>query len=160
MARKIWTGTSIWQHGKHLPAHRRGAFRQTDQFFNQDFNNFAPRVAVAWDVTGNSRTVFRAGYGVFYDATSASFVQRNSESARLCRRSSARRTHLPEPVRYLSDVLGGGAFTYNSSARALDKDIVTAYNQQWNATLEHDLLGKGVLVSLAYVGAKGDKLYS
>jgi hypothetical protein len=69
---------------------------------------------------------------------------------------------LIQPNQYdtLTGVLGNGTFTYNSSARALDPDMVTAYNQQWNATIEHDLLGKGVLVSLAYVGAKGDKLYS
>jgi hypothetical protein len=138
-----------------------GAFRQTDQFFNQDFNNFAPRVAVAWDVTGNSRTVFRAGYGVFYDANfgNALFnVIQNPPAYAVVQAPGGR--IFPNQYDTLADVLGGGAFTYNSSARALDKDIVTAYNQQWNATLEHDLLGKGVLVSLAYVGAKGDKLYS
>jgi len=138
-----------------------GAFRQTDQFFNQDFNNFAPRVAVAWDVTGNSRTVFRAGYGVFYDANFGNALFNVIQNPPAYAVVQAPGGHIfPNQYDTLSDVLGGGAFTYNSSARALDKDIVTAYNQQWNATLEHDLLGKGVLVSLAYVGAKGDKLYS
>jgi hypothetical protein len=138
-----------------------GAFRQTDQFFNQDFNNFAPRVALAWDVTGNSRTVLRAGYGVFYDANfgNALFnVIQNPPAYAVVQAPGGR--IFPNQYDTLADVLGGGAFTYNSSARALDKDIVTAYNQQWNATLEHDLFGKGMLVSLAYVGAKGDKLYS
>ena len=138
-----------------------GAFRQTDQFFNQDFNNFAPRVAIAWDVTGNSRTVFRAGYGVFYDANFGNALFNVIQNPPAYAVVQAPGGHIfPNQYDTLSDVLGGGAFTYNSSARALDKDIVTAYNQQWNATLEHDLLGKGVLVSLAYVGAKGDKLYS
>jgi hypothetical protein len=40
----------------------------------------------------------------------------------------------------------------------LNKDMVTAYNYQWNATLEQDL--SAVIVSLAYVGAKGNNLYS
>ena len=29
--------------------------------YNKDFNNFAPRLSVAWDVTGKSKTVVRSG---------------------------------------------------------------------------------------------------
>ena len=38
------------------------------QLYDKDFNNFAPRVSFAYDVTGKGRTVIRAGWGVFYDA--------------------------------------------------------------------------------------------
>ncbi|HEX8098380.1 MAG TPA: TonB-dependent receptor, partial [Pyrinomonadaceae bacterium] len=37
------------------------------QGFPRDKNNFAPRAGVAWDVTGDSKTVLRAAYGLFYD---------------------------------------------------------------------------------------------
>lgn len=33
---------------------------------NSDLNNFAPRLGMAWDVTGDAKTVVRGGYGIFY----------------------------------------------------------------------------------------------
>ncbi len=37
------------------------------QGFPRDKNNWAPRLAVAWDVRGNAKTVVRAAFGMFYD---------------------------------------------------------------------------------------------
>ena len=42
----------------------------------------------------------------------------------------------------------------------LDRNMVTAYSQEWNAGVEHDILHKGVIASVTYKGTKGDKLYS
>ena len=40
----------------------------TNQLYDKDYNNFAPRLAFAYDVTGKGKTVIRAGWGIFYDA--------------------------------------------------------------------------------------------
>jgi Carboxypeptidase regulatory-like domain/TonB dependent receptor len=37
------------------------------QGFPRDKNNFAPRLAVAWDPQNNGKTVIRAAFGMFYD---------------------------------------------------------------------------------------------
>ena len=37
------------------------------QGFPRDKNNWAPRVGIAWDVKGDSKTVIRAAFGLFYD---------------------------------------------------------------------------------------------
>jgi len=37
------------------------------QGFPRDKNNFAPRVGIAWDIKGDSKTVIRAAAGIFYD---------------------------------------------------------------------------------------------
>jgi Carboxypeptidase regulatory-like domain/TonB dependent receptor len=33
----------------------------------RDYNNFAPRIGLAWDPSGNGKTVVRMGFGLFYD---------------------------------------------------------------------------------------------
>jgi hypothetical protein len=40
----------------------------------QDWNNFAPRLGVAWTPTDDGRWVVRGGYGIFYDRPSAAFI--------------------------------------------------------------------------------------
>jgi hypothetical protein len=41
-----------------------------------DYNDFAGRFGMAWDVFGNARTVVRAGTGIFYDQTPSSYMAR------------------------------------------------------------------------------------
>ena len=56
---------------------------QLGSIYNGDHTNFAPRVGVAWDVTGKGTTIVRAGFGMAYELlTMNTFLsQQNTNNA-------------------------------------------------------------------------------
>ncbi|HEX5731634.1 MAG TPA: TonB-dependent receptor [Blastocatellia bacterium] len=38
-----------------------------ERVVEDDTNNFSPRIGMAWDITGDGRSVLRGGYGIYYD---------------------------------------------------------------------------------------------
>jgi hypothetical protein len=147
---------------------RDARFRRTNQFYKPDYNDFGPRAGIAYDVFGNGRTVFRAGYGFYYDRNfgNATFnaIQNPPNYAVFTGNSTdffpTTFTINPNEYTIIANAAAGGAFTVSSSARMLNNDLVTATSQQWNATVEHNILGKGVIASVSYLGSRGDHLYS
>ena len=53
-----------------------------NQPYHTDYNNFAPRLGIAWDPKGDGRTVFRVGGGIIYEIPHISvFIGQNSTNA-------------------------------------------------------------------------------
>jgi len=50
-----------------------GALHNVSELYPKDYNNFAPRASVAWDIFGTGKTVARAGWGIYYDGFSQDF---------------------------------------------------------------------------------------
>jgi len=136
-----------------------------DSIFPADWNNFAPRIGFAWDLTGGGKTILRAGYGVYYRATPLA-VQRAIATGGTFRSLDLT---FNDPASFADPWLrypGGNPYPYTtpgpgelSSYRfrrpvttgALDPNTRTGYTQSWNLTLERQVL-PDMAVSLAYVG--------
>lgn len=144
------------------------------RLYQPDYKNWAPRVSLAWDVTGHQKTILRAGYGIFYDATSQDmFIG-----------------HLPfsssfDPGVGYSGLPGVGQISFGSPATdangnilpiepnqpvftnyspmtdefGIDPHIRTPYLQNYNLNLQQQLTRKMVL-QVGYVGSHGSKLWN
>jgi hypothetical protein len=141
-----------------------------EEVFPRDYNNFAPRVGFAYDLSGSGRTVVRAGYGVFFIQPALTIYTRTVST-----QPSVVTITQPNPATFLdpyASVPGGNPFprsrvspsefaTYKYvrpvSGGVFDPNARTGYSQNWNLTVEHQLL-KDLAVSAAYVGNLGVKI--
>ncbi|MBI3670601.1 MAG: TonB-dependent receptor [Acidobacteria bacterium] len=142
--------------------------RPVNELYEPDYNNFAPRVSVAWDVTGKGRTVIRAGYGLFYDAFSQDFFMGHlpfnsgfdpgpaynptGAAAFIITSGSAN----AGPLATTAPVFGG--FANNGDLFAVDRNIRTPYMQNYNLNIQQQIGGHAML-QVGYVGSNGHKLF-
>ncbi|HEY8184999.1 MAG TPA: carboxypeptidase regulatory-like domain-containing protein [Pyrinomonadaceae bacterium] len=134
------------------------------KLYNSDWNNFSPRLGVAWDVGGKGKTVVRAGWGLFYDAFSQDFFVGQlpfntfnpgpaynpvGPSAILFSFSTVPQIQSGVPI--YTDFLDSDVF-------AVDRNLRTPYIQNFNLNVQHELFRSGVL-EVGYVGSHGTKLF-
>src|SRR5262249_11442557 len=130
------------------------------------WNNVAPRFGFAWDVKGNSRTVVRSAYGVFFRTVPLN-VERVSNSGSAFRSLSTDIQNPPSFQDPYSSFPGGVPFPFTPRPASALKDykflrpVVTSlldpasrtgYTQQWNLTVERQIRSD-LGVSAAYVGS-------
>jgi outer membrane receptor protein involved in Fe transport len=143
---------------------RVNGLRLVDKLYQSDWNNFSPRLGVAWDLKGKGKTVVRAGWGLFYDAFSQDFFVGQlpfntfnpgpaynpiGPSAILFSFSTVKQIENNVPV--FTDYLDSDVF-------AVDRNLRTPYVQNYNVNVQRQLLRDGVL-QVGYVGSKGTKLF-
>ena len=133
---------------------------------DDDNNNFAPRLALAWDPTGSGKISVRAGYGIFYDMVPWHNISQLSIAPPFSFFPFL--FHPPEfadPGQGTLPFQPGlteipfsqipTPFQYN----ILDPDIKTSYAQQYNLSIQHEFFPNW-LAQAAYVGTKGVNLIS
>jgi hypothetical protein len=130
---------------------RGGTEGPNDSLMDQDLNNFAPRVGVAWDVHGDGKTAVRAGIGQFF------LRERLSPTLALAAQNPP----------FVQTISGARVFDSNVSpcsdcfnitrgvptqGRAVDQK--TPNNWQWNIMLSREIL-RNTTLDIGYVGNYG-----
>lgn len=144
--------------GKFISPQQSGVSRSGN--VRTDYNNFAPRIGFAW-TPWSEKTVFRGGFGIFYDQ------QANQNDAELSYNPTglffSQTIFSPpnQPNMRISD--GYPAPVYptiaNPSGRASAAffNNRTTYIEEWNLDVER-ALAKTMVLQIAYVGTHGVKL--
>jgi hypothetical protein len=139
------------------------------QLYNPDYRNFAPRVSLAWDVTGQGKSVLRAGYGIFFDSFSQDMVLGHLPYAPFFDPGPAYNNIGPVPI--LSTGAAGGTIvagvpvytptttcTYECDVFGFDRNIKTPYMENYNLNFQQQITNKMVL-QIGYVGSQGHHLW-
>ncbi len=126
-----------------------------------DVNNIAPRLGVAWDLSGDGRTAVRAAFGMFYGSITGNEWNTTADNQPFTVRQSFPTVFtLADPYRNLPGGVGPFPFIYSPGAPRFtlpaqvfgpSLDFVWPVSYQTNITLEKEL-GRRFSVSASYVG--------
>ena len=123
-----------------------------------DWKDFAPRVGVAWDITGSGRTVIRAGYGMAYERNFGNVtfnVIQNLPGYAVLDVPGLVSTNNFGPLAASS----GSIALPPVGARIVNPGLKTAYARFWNASVQRQITTK-LIYTFDYSGSKGVNLYS
>lgn len=138
-------------------------------WYNQDWNNFAPRFGFAWDPKGDGKMALRGSYGLFYDrligatvsyADSATpgFAQTvpvyPNQTAGADVRVADGIPSAPQPA---TPVLTQ-AVTRATTSAVFNPNLRTPYVHQFNLNFQREI-ARNTVVELGYVGSRGVKLF-
>ncbi len=122
-----------------------------------DYNNFSPRVGLAWKVPYfKQSTIVRAGYGAYYDGQAYNRLAFKLAQQPPFAVSSNVNTSLTNPL----SLAGGFVSTAPGEVTntfAVDRRYRTPYAQTWSLTIQREL-GRGLFVEAGYLGTKGTRL--
>jgi hypothetical protein len=127
------------------------------ELYKTRYNNFAPRIGVAYSIRDNGSTVLRGGFGVFYDLGEKFTLTQATGSFPFSRSKTA--VNVAYPIDPSLDVAPPPTITnpFTSTLTATDPTLRLPFTLQWNATIEQ-ALGANQSLSIAYVGANGHRL--
>jgi hypothetical protein len=127
---------------------------------NRRLNNFAPRIAVAFDPKGDGRMSIRAAYGIFYDLPSHNDYVGMAQSPPF-----GNQTTINFPASFADPwqgIQGGNPYPLTLSKNSpfinfgsyenFLLNAKTTYSQQWNLSIQRQL-GADWLASVNYVGS-------
>jgi hypothetical protein len=132
---------------------------------NPDKRNFAPRLGLAYTphwakpFFGDGKTVIRAGYGIFYDGLFSNIADNSAES-----QPNTFGGSIPSQSgrgKGNASTFPGVGPTLNTSLflESMASNLHNPLTQQWNVDVQRQL-PLGLVMTLAYVGTRGDRLFA
>src|SRR6266436_5062443 len=139
------------------------------RLYEPDYKNFSPRASIAWDVTGQGKTVIRAGAGIFYDAFSQDTFLGHLPYPPFYDPGPAYNPIGPAQISPAANTTGSiisgqpvfdtsGCSTVECDIFTVDRHIRTPYMENYNLNLQHQLASK-VTLQVGYVGSQGHRLF-
>jgi outer membrane receptor protein involved in Fe transport len=132
----------------------------TTTSFPSDLRDFGPRLGFAWDLQGNSKTVVRAGYGIFYgriiNSTIFNGIANTAEPAGQST-VSLLPTSATAPLYPKVILSGGGTVPFGVTAVGFAPDTRVPMVHEFDAELEREI-ATNTVVSVSYVGSLGRRL--
>jgi hypothetical protein len=115
-------------------------------------NDFAPRVGVVWDLTGDGSRALRGGYGLYYTSFVHNIAFSSYANTPLGRnRSFVASTTTPNIS--LSDPFPESFGTDTVTTSGMELDFPQGKVHRWSLDFQQEL-GSGSMVSIGYVGSK------
>ncbi len=117
---------------------------------NGDYNNFSPRIGVAYDLTGDGKTVLRGGWAFAYVGTDPGSHAGFRTGANSVNATNISRDDVPDlafPVSFFGAQLPAGA---RKSLSFYPHNMQMGYGKQWNLSLQREMPGDMAL-QVAYV---------
>ena len=139
------------------------------RLYEPDYKNFSPRVSAAWDVTGQGKTVLRAGWGLFFDAFPQDMFLGHLPYPPFFDPGPAYNPVGPAQIIPSANTTGAiisgqpvfdttGCGTVECDIFTVDRHIRTPYMDNYNINLQQQLANKTVL-QVGYVGSQGHRLF-
>ncbi len=143
-----------------------GVGGQPRQLWDASHLNFAPRIALAWQL--NPNTVIRTGYGIFYvpqgvdhnAVNQTGFTQATTLNPSLDNGLTfIASLSNPYPGGFLQPLGAGGGLqtSLGQAVTAFPADLKSAYMQRWSFGVQRQL-PKRIFLDVSYVGNRGTKL--
>ncbi len=123
---------------------------------NPDWNNFSPRLALAYKLPFKKSTLFRAGYGIYYNGQAYIPFGNTLANQPPFAVSEAANSTITQPLTLAQGFLVASPRDITNSF-AVATNYRTPYAGTWNASLQRDL-GRGFFMEIGYLGTKGTGL--
>lgn len=124
-----------------------------------DTNNWGPRLGLAWN-PGHGKTVFRGGFGVFYDGFFTNITDNVASSAPNVLGGTLVAPNTGRGSSGALQLVSSVTPTLNPKATlsVIEANLVSPLTYQWNANIERTLPWD-TLLTLSYVGTRGNHLF-